>query len=236
MQVFLWWLGNFMIATLLVRGWRTGWWRTRRVFCAYLLAVLTGSLVALAVFAWRPQWYATEYWWSEMVYLVLGLAVQWELRSVVLAPYPGARRVSAVLIGPIVFCSWIALAAIAVAQPPMPATMAELERDIRFVQAMLLAAFVGIQQYFRVPIDANSKGIALGYGIFIGASLVNLTIWPHMQGAVRLLWPYLQPFAYLATLAVWCVTLWHTAPAESPAPPKTRVAGSLNTALDWIRL
>jgi len=44
--------------------------------------------------------------------------------------------------------------------------------------------------------------LTLGYGFFIGTSLINLSFRSHFGEKFHLWWLYLQPVSYLATLLI----------------------------------
>jgi hypothetical protein len=70
--------------------------------------------------------------------------------------------------------------------------------------------------YFGVPLGRNVKGILVGYGIYVGASLVTLAVESHFPAHFLGIWNQMQPLAYNFTLLVYLISLWHYSPAPSP--------------------
>jgi hypothetical protein len=93
------------------------------------------------------------------------------------------------------------------------ATLVQLERDLRMMQALMLAAFTVLVLYYAIPIGRNLLGIALGYGCFVTTSVFNLTLRTSIGVRFQTAWSYLQPLEYCISLAIWCVALWSLTPA-----------------------
>jgi len=104
-----------------------------------------------------------------------------------------------------------------------------MERDLRIVQSALLLGLVDLLSYYAVPIGKNLKGMILGFGIFLGTSLVNLTARSYFGDAFQKAWTYIQPLSYLVMLAVWVAALWSYAPA-----PETAAGSRLETSYQTL--
>jgi hypothetical protein len=92
------------------------------------------------------------------------------------------------------------------------ATSAQLERDMRTVQALLLAGVIALLAYYVVPTGKNLRGIIFGYSAYIYASVVSLAFGSLPGYGLRAGWRLVQPIAYLAVLIIWCFTLWSYSP------------------------
>jgi hypothetical protein len=68
------------------------------------------------------------------------------------------------------------------------------------------------------------RGIILGYGLFLGINIVNLTYLERLGGAVQLVASHIQASAYLVSLCVWTVFLWFHA-AQPVAARATSESG-----------
>ena len=91
-------------------------------------------------------------------------------------------------------------------------TSAELERDLRTVQAILLAGIIALIAYYVVATGRNLKGIIFGYSAYIYASVVSLAFGALPGYGLRPGWRLVQPIAYLAALLIWGCTLWSYSP------------------------
>ncbi len=94
-------------------------------------------------------------------------------------------------------------------------TFVELDRNLRALQALSLIVLVLLVTYYRIPLGRYAKGIFAGYGIFIAAVVLTLTLRTLIGQAFQETWVFVQPVSYAAALGTWCHSLW----AEEP-PPK----------------
>ena len=95
----------------------------------------------------------------------------------------------------------------------------ELERTLRVMQAVCVAALVALFLFYSIPFGKNLRGILLGYGFFIGMRVITLTFFIGGSDASRQFWGYIYSASYLIALGVWCVHLWSY--EASPAPRQT---------------
>ena len=92
------------------------------------------------------------------------------------------------------------------------------ERNFRTAQSLVLLAVLAGVLYFGLPLSRNVKGIFVGYGTYIGVSLVTLAL----QSQFPSLWPYrffLQPLSYDVALGIYLFSLWSYSPPPVPAHP-----------------
>ena len=94
--------------------------------------------------------------------------------------------------------------------------VAELDRNLRTIQAVVLLTLFGLVRHYSIPIGKNMRGIAMGYGFFVATSLLNLSLRVYFGKAFHSVWQLGQPLEYCATAAIWCAMLWSYHP--SPAP------------------
>ena len=97
------------------------------------------------------------------------------------------------------------------------ATTIDIERAMRTVQAFAIATLVALFLLYAIPFGRNLKGILLGYGLFIGMSVVWFTFLPAEGYQYRHLWSYLGPATYDLALGLWAVYLWSPQPQQSLA-------------------
>jgi hypothetical protein len=76
------------------------------------------------------------------------------------------------------------------------------------VQALAIVALVALFLAYAIPFGQNLKGILLGYGLFIGVSVIWFTFLPAEGYQYRHLWSYLGPASYDLALCLWVVYLW----------------------------
>jgi hypothetical protein len=188
------------------------------LFYGYLSAVLLRSLLLVVIYQRFPAAYARTYWYSQFLLVLLGCGVVWEIYRRALHQYPGVVRMAQNVIPFLFALSASRVIAKAWESPKwLPgATTLETERDLRIVQAALLAGLVALALYYAVPLGKNLKGMIVGYGFFLATSLVQLTARNNLGESFQSAWQILQPTSYLLSLIFWLVALWSYAPAPKP--------------------
>lgn len=218
----VWVLGLALEGLLLLRALRAGFIRKFALFYFYLACVLFQSLFLFVVYFASPRYYARSYWSAELLGVALGCGVVWEIYRQALGYFPGAARVASnvlLLILLTVFSKIIVDTSNGTLWWPTGAVV-ELERNLRAVQATVLIALVIVLMFYRVPLGRNLWGMMLGYGLFIGTSVIILALRILLGDWFQTTWQYLQPLSYLAVLCIWCTTLWscETTPMPTPKP------------------
>lgn len=239
----LWWGSNLLISLLLVRAVIGRYFTKYPVFYSYLSWVLFDSLVSFYLYVAHPSAYGTYYWSAEFLSVALGYCVIWEIYAQALAQYPGVARLGRiVLLAVFIIVVGQTLAGSLSAHALLPSQIpAVLERNLRAAQAMLLVAIVALLIYYAIPVGQNLSGMILGYGLFIGASVVSLTLRSYLGKAFQPWWQYFQPTAYFATLLIWCGTLWSYKPNPRPKmeielePDYERLSAQTARAIAWAR-
>lgn len=219
----LWWIGNAAEAFVLVRSIREKLYAKYPAFYFYLSTVLLLELLRFSVLTLYPLAHRAFYWYTEFLAATIGYAVILEIYNQALKSSPGAARMAKTAL-------WVVLGAIilkvtvdALSRPAWSpaATSAELERNLRTVQALLLMAIISLLAYYAVPIGRNLKGITLGYSLYVCASVMSLAFGSLPGYALRPEWRHVQPIAYLAALFIWGCTLWSYQPnPESEDKPE----------------
>lgn len=213
------WLAVIGLETVpLLRAVRTRSIRHFAIFYSYLSIVLLTDLTLFAIYFRWPREYAYAYWSGELLGVLIGCALVWEVYSVAFARYPGAARVSRNVL---LFLFIVAIARIAVKawnSPkwiPQRSTL-ETELDLRIIQLTLLLALVALFAYYAIPLGRNLKAIVYGYGFFLVTSVTGLALRNQAGDSFQRFWQYFQQSSYFAVLLIWCWGLWRYAPVPSP--------------------
>ncbi|MCI0627690.1 MAG: hypothetical protein L0387_39570 [Acidobacteria bacterium] len=216
-QIF-WWLGMALEAALLLRATRRNLIKVYPIFYSYLAYVFIESLLRFYVYVRHPTVFGSFYWSTQLVSVILGYGVVWEICRQALSRYPGALRMarSIVLLIFVVVTLKVLVNSLDGEVRSLAGTTAELERSFRVVQAFLISAIVGVLVHYRIRIGRNLLGLISGYGFFIAASIVNLTVRAFLGEGVQWLWQYLPAGAYLVALFTWCATMWSYQPNPEP--------------------
>lgn len=205
----IWWLGIVLEALLLVRGLRAKLIGRFPIFYSYILFVFVEEILRLAAYRWYLNEYSQVYWITQFVSLVIGSAVIFEIYHVGLRPFPGTARMARYLL---LFIFGLVFVE-AVADPTrglflwLAESAGELERSLRVLQALSILTLVALFLWYAIPFGRNLRGILCGYGLFIATRTVQLYLLP-FYSEIKVVWPYLQPFAYSLVLGLWASALW----------------------------
>jgi hypothetical protein len=215
-----WWSTNVLEGILLFRAVRRRFWGKYPVFYFYLSYVLFESLLRFYFYAFKPNLFSSVYWSTQFVSVTIGYCIIWEIFRQALTGYPGAARVARICLLTIflLVLSKVFLSALGGSVPSLLKTFADLERYLRVIQAALLMTIVGVLAYYAIPIGRNIKGMILGYGFFIGMTLMHLALRSYLGDAFQPVWQHLGWVSYTAALFIWCATLWSYHPSPHPSP------------------
>ena len=238
----LWVSGILLELLLLIRGLGTSLVKKYPVFYSYVLFVLLQSLLRFWVYHWFPAGYMESYWYTEFFGVIVGSGVLFEIYRKGLAPYPGTARLARNALA-LVFAVAVGKALAASLRGPLwwPArTTAELERNLRAVQAFAILGLVILLLAYSIPLGRNLRGIVLGYALFIATSLANLAALASPGKEFQQLWSYSQQAFYLLVLCIWTVSLWtSSSQAEGPRgaePPMPYKDAERTTRTRWKRI
>ena len=187
-------------------------------FYAYVFSTFAATSLALVLWKVAFPSYQKSYWILQFATLLIGCGIVLEIFRHVLSPYRGAEKF-AMAVGLLtfgaVFCFAIAYRLV-VSSPD--ATLFELERNARTVQAMLLFGILAVISYYRVPLGKNVKGMIAGYGLYIVTSLSTLAIRAYAGPQFNKTWNVIQPLSFDASLMIWLMALWSYQPNPAPDP------------------
>lgn len=219
----LWWSGPALEFLILLRAARGRFLRKYPFFFSYIFCVLVIDCISNPFHRMDPSHYAVWYWSTQFLTLIVGYGIILEISNHALEAYPGAERCSRFLVIALftIIFGYVAFQGLLSAQWSPAATNAELERDLRVVQALLLVSILFVVSYFRIALGKNLKGIILGYGLFLGTSVMILAIQAYAGKSFQAIWNISQPFFYLASLSFWTVALWSYQPNPKPEVPSS---------------
>jgi hypothetical protein len=217
---FTWWSTNALEGLLILRAVRGRYFWKYPVFYLYLSYVLCESLLRFYFYIFRPDLFPMVYWISQFVSVTVGYCVILEIYRQALATYPGATRLARVCLVAI-FVAVVTKVFLSTASRSVflsGKAQVDLERDLRVAQAALIATIVVLVAYYAIPIGRNLMGMILGYGVFIGMTVIHLALRSHLGVAFQPVWQHLGWVSYSAALLIWCATLWSYHPSPHPSP------------------
>jgi hypothetical protein len=207
----IWWTCIFFEALIVIRGFQTRAILRFPFFHLYVGGMLVCDGLLYFVYRFIPQSYPRLSWNLGLLVILLGCGILLEIFGHALVPYPGAERFARTA-GLLIFVAIFATLSVCLLLNPrilqsrfMNTT---LERNLVTVQAIFLACLIQVIQYYRIRLDRNILGIALGYGLCLGTTLPMLALEIYGKGWFTRVWVVLQPAAYLVFLMVWVYSLW----------------------------
>ncbi len=219
LSLLLWRAGLVVEILILIRAVRSGMVTKFPYFYAYILCVSCVSLVLYIGYALSHGFYNRWYWPTQFATLVAGCGVVLDVVRRAFGFYPGAERVARLACLSIfgaTFC-YVGLKVATQAELTPLIVTVELERDLRVIQALLLVTILTIVFYYGIALGRNLKGLIVGFGIYVGVSLVTLAVRAFLGHRFNSVWVPLQSGTYLLSLMVWMIALWSYSPQAVPA-------------------
>jgi hypothetical protein len=216
----IWCVGILLEIVVAVRAIGNKLFSTYPLFYAFFFSVFVGDIFRHIAYSFAPADYPLVFWPTDFVSLLLGCGIVLEILRHALAPYRGAERFARTLgliVFSAVFCVECGYFLIFPAGSTIKTTYFALERDFLGVQAIFIFAALAVVLYYGIPMGRNLKGIALGYGLCIGGSLIFFALRSQIGiGFDR--WMSIVPLSYDVSLLIWCATLWSHHPSPIPDP------------------
>jgi hypothetical protein len=219
MLILLLWLAGLSFEfLLLVRSVQTQTLTKYSYFYAYIFCVFIVSTV-LYIERSKPDFYDAWYWPTQFATLVIGFGVVLEVVRQALDDYPGAKRFAwraSCAVFALTFC-YVEWHVARRTEWTTSAATVELERDLRVIEALVLATVLAIVFYYRIELGKNVTGMILGFGAYVGVSLTTLALRAFVGPQFNTAWGLLQSASFVFGTAVWTVALWSYSP--NPKPP-----------------
>src|SRR5271155_5207842 len=226
LSLLLWPAGLLVELLLLVRSVQTKNLTKYIYFYAYILCVFIVS-AGLFIGRSRVEFYEAWYWPTQFATLAMGCAVVLEIVRQALAAYPGAerfaRRASCAVFA-VTFC-YVEWHVVRRTEWSTAAATVELERDLRVIEALVLATVLAIVFYYRIELGRNVTGMIVGFGAYVGVSLTTLALRSFVGPRFDTAWALLQSASFVFGAAVWTVALWSYSPNPAPPPTERNDAG-----------
>jgi hypothetical protein len=230
------WLGGlFLEGVILVRAIQGKSFSKYSLFYVYIASVLvtSASLWVIYVYIAKPSLNIAVYWPTQYITLALGCGVIFEISRHVFAHRVTLDRLARwsmlAMFGLIFLLA--AVHALLLPNWNVASDTADLERDLRVAQALVLMTIIFLTGYYRIEIGKNIRGMILGFGVYVGASVLSLTARLFIGPRFGTAWQIIQSSAYFAALAIWAFALWSYEP-EPPSRPPSDPSGGYQTLAD----
>ncbi len=211
----IWWGGIGLELLLLVRSVRGRLLVRFPVFYAYVLFVWLQELLRFYVYHLHPQSYLPVYWITEGLGVLIGCGAVFEIYRVGLRAYPGTARMARNVLS-FMFALALAKAFVDTSNDPrwwLIATNYDLERALRTVQALAVAAVAILFVSYSIPFGRNLRGILLGYGLFVATSVIQLTFVVDSGSGFQQFWSI-----SILLRILWFLGLGHASVVVCPSP------------------
>ena len=210
----IWWMGTALLAVLLVRGVVAGNFRKYPLFYFYIGSVLVKEAVGLLSYRFAPDFYKPLYWPTELATIVASYAVIVEIFRKSLRHNPGiARKAQKLLLGAFALTvSYAATDLLLGRFANASRAIAEAGRDLRYIEGALLLVMLWLLVRYRILLGPNLLGLISGYSFWVGLNVVSLAVLFLPNNEFSALPLRLVPITYVATLTIWCISLWSCRP------------------------
>ena len=227
----IWGAGIFLDVLILFRAIRCRSFAKYPYFYAYFSCILLVDLTRFFIYSQHPSAYRDWYWSTQFLSIAIGYGVIIEILRQALAGYEGPARFGGRVLwtGFIAVLAYVSFKSASMTNWSASSTGAELERDLRTVQAFVLAGILIIIFHYGTQMGSNLRGIIIGYGAFIGLSIVNLAVQAYVGPPFEAVWRGVHPYVFFVPQTIWLLALWSYQP--SPA-----VAGDARLETDYDTL
>lgn len=177
------------------------------IFFSYSVVVLSGGIAAL-FFKRNTNPSSTIYWCTEVLAVLLGFAVIFEILRHILPPYSSPSFVMNLV--------WIlaglfgvtALLMLVLAKPTAGNYSAIevvllAERSVRFLQASVLIVVIALMSVLGITWQHESLGILVGFGVYSTVALAAFEFGAHLHWMSLIAFSILNSAGYNLAVLIW---------------------------------
>jgi hypothetical protein len=193
---------------------KTKFYRTFPIFSLYLGTTAVLMIVMAVINRTHPYAYFYIYWISDGLTALLGLAVIYEVFTVVLQPFPSIRKIGLILFrGVFVVLVLLVLATFRSRetqdQVPWISLILNLELSIRILEAGLFFFLFSFAASLGLTWKHHAFGIAVGLALFVASELTVVTMRTYLgRAADDLVFQILKPAAFNCGVLIWAAYIW----------------------------
>jgi hypothetical protein len=220
----LWMASPLVQGTMVVIMVKNRLYRELPVFFAYTIFHVVRSLALFFVRnSGSPRFYGISYWLAELVSVLLGFAVIYELFKHVLKRYEGIRQLGLMLFR--WACAILTVVAIISSSTSTSGDLAgaigailSLERSIRIIQCGLVVFLFLFASTLALSWRHYAFGIALGFGLFASVELILVAIRAQVGPNGDSIYIFAKPITYVCACFIWIGYLLAPAPKVQSVP------------------
>jgi len=207
---FMWFSGCLIEAAILARSIQCKSFGKYSLFYAYIISLFGLSFFIRAASIARAPVVIRLYLPVVLITCVLGCGVMVEIIRHVFAEHASLERFArraAVMVFGMIFLELAILAALRLHWSAADYA-AHVTMDLQLAQGAGLTAILFLMGLYGIEVGRNMRGIILGFGICLGASLILVPLRQLLGMRFYPTWRITQMSAFLAALCIWAVALW----------------------------
>jgi hypothetical protein len=206
---FVWFSGSLIEVAILARSIQCKSFAKYSLFYAYIMCLFGVSFVVRVAGIARASDLIRFYLPLEFITCVLGCGVMLEIIRHVFAEHASlerfARRAAVVVFG-MIFLELAILAALLLHWSAAN-YVAHVAMDLLLAQGAGLTAILFLIGFYGIEVGRNMRGIIVGFGVYLGVSLILWPLTAFFGMQVYAAWRIVQVSPYLAPLCIWAVAL-----------------------------
>ena len=232
----VWWAAILLEALILLRGSLSGLLKKYTLFYSYLACVLTKEFIGVWSYYFLPNAYERLYWPCELLTILASYGVIIEIFRRALVNHQGIAKLSQTLLL-LVLAAALSIASIELLQgenATLSGAIAQIGRDVRYVEAAVLATMLFLLARYRISLGPNLLGLIAGYSFWLALNLITLALWFLPGNEVSIVLRTLLPVTYVISLGIWCVSLWSVR-SEPAAPSDDSIERDYEIIAGWTK-
>jgi len=216
-QKFLWLFPIGLEFAIVIALFKRGLYRELPIFTTYLTFVCVHDLALATMFKPFSVAYFYTYWSTELIAIVLGFAVLYEIFNSVLKRYESIQR-----LGSIVFClasiGFVGVSVLITSMGstgqsyPLVSAILTAELAMRIVQTLLALFLFLFASAFGLSWRHFVFGVAMGFGIYAAVDLAVVGMRSHFGSSLNSASMLLKPAAFICSVVVWAAYLLRKEP------------------------
>jgi hypothetical protein len=213
----LWGAGIAVEIVVLFRGVYTALIRKYPWFYAYIGCILSTEILRFYCYQFAPSYYRTFFWNTELLTVAASYGVLIDVFRASLKGHAGMARLvqKSLLIVFVAAASYAATDLLHGGLASLPRAVAELGRDLRYIEGIVLLLMLWFFGRYRIAFGRNLLGILCGYSLWVGINVVGLALmFSDGKGFSLGMRNLFLPFTFLTSLLIWAVMLWSARPEQ----------------------
>jgi hypothetical protein len=241
LQLGLWFSGTLLLLLISTFMVRRNLHRELSWFFAYTIFEASQSVICWFL-RQDTALYFYFYWLTELVSIVIGFVIIYEVFRTIVSRYERVQRVGFILYRwsavVLLFLATITVAsASSINSDAVFDGIMVLQRGVRIIQVGLLVLLFAFTSFLALSWRNCSFGVALGFGFLATVELVLAAVRAHLGPNGNQIYELLKPIAYNLTVLIWVAYVLQRQPVVKTVTslPATEVAVWDRTLMEFTR-